>query len=124
MLDRATIVGGSTMGDVRSGTVSWVDLSTPDIKGAQHFYAGLLGWELEVQRTPMGEYTVASSGGREVAGMMAQAPDVAGMPATSEGKSSAEPSALVRSGAYARRHGRPEPEDESRSPTQTPDGSR
>ena len=55
MLDRATIFGGSTMGDVRSGTVSWVDLSTPDIEGAQHFYAGLLGWELEVQRTPMGE---------------------------------------------------------------------
>lgn len=69
------------MGDVRSGTVSWVDLSTPDIEGAQSFYAGLLGWELEVQRTPMGEYTVASAGGRDVAGMMAQAPDVAGMPA-------------------------------------------
>lgn len=69
------------MGDVRSGTVSWVDLSTPDIEGAQRFYAGLLGWELGVQRTPMGEYTVASTGGREVAGMMAQAPDAAGMPA-------------------------------------------
>ena len=69
------------MGDVKSGTVSWVDLSTPDLEGAQRFYAELLGWELDVQRTPMGEYTVASSEGREVAGMMAQAPEVAGMPA-------------------------------------------
>ena len=69
------------MGDAKSGTVTWVDLSTPDIEGAQRFYAGLLGWELGVQRTPMGEYTVASSEGREVAGMMVQAPDMAGMPA-------------------------------------------
>lgn len=69
------------MGDVRSGTVSWVDFSTPDIEGSQRFYAELLGWELEVQRTPMGEYTVASAGGREVAGMMTQSPDAAGMPA-------------------------------------------
>jgi len=69
------------MGNVRSGTVSWVDLSTPDIESAQRFYVGLLGWELDVQRTPLGEYTVASSNGREVAGMMAQAPDIAGAPA-------------------------------------------
>ncbi len=69
------------MGNVRSGTISWVDLSTRDIEGAQRFYAKLLGWELEVQRTPMGEYTVASSGGREVAGMMAQAQEMAGAPA-------------------------------------------
>lgn len=69
------------MDEVKSGTVSWVDLSTPDIEDAKRFYAGLLGWELTVQRTPMGEYTVASSGGREVAGMMAQAPEMAGTPA-------------------------------------------
>jgi predicted enzyme related to lactoylglutathione lyase len=68
------------MGNVRSGTVSWVDLSTQDLQGAQRFYADLLGWELAVQQTPMGEYTVASSGGREVAGMMAQAPEMAGTP--------------------------------------------
>ncbi|MDH3683341.1 MAG: VOC family protein [Acidimicrobiia bacterium] len=58
-----------------------MDLSTPDIEGAQRFYAELLGWELDIQRTPMGEYTVASSGGRQVAGMMAQAPEMAGAPA-------------------------------------------
>lgn len=69
------------MSNVRGGTVSWVDLSTPDLEGAQRFYGALLGWELDTQRTQMGEYTVAQSGGREVAGMMAQAPETAGPPA-------------------------------------------
>lgn len=66
---------------VKSGTVSWVDLSTPDIDASQRFYASLLGWQLDVRRTPLGEYVVASSKQREVAGMMAQAPEMAGSPA-------------------------------------------
>lgn len=69
------------MSSVRSGTVGWVDLSTPDIEGARRFYAALLGWELAVQRTPLGSYTVASSADREIAGMMDQAPEMAGTPA-------------------------------------------
>ena len=67
---------------VISGTVSWTDLSTTDIEGAQRFYAELLGWELTTQHTDMGDYTVATVDGREVAGMMAQAPELAGAPAT------------------------------------------
>ena len=69
------------MSNVRSGTVSWFDLSTPNVEDARSFYAELLGWELDVQATTMGEYTVASSNGREIAGMMAQAPEMAGAPA-------------------------------------------
>ena len=69
------------MGNLRSGTVSWVDLSTPDIDGARRFYADLLGWELDVQLTPMGEYTIASVGGREVTGMMAHPTEITGAPA-------------------------------------------
>jgi len=69
------------MSNVRGGTVSWVDPLTPNIDGARQFYGELLGWELDIQRTPMGEYTVAWSRGREVAGMMAQAPEMAGAPA-------------------------------------------
>lgn len=69
------------MGNVRSGTISWVDLSTPNIDGARRFYVELLGWELDVQQSPLGQYTVASSRGRQVAGMMAQAPEMAGAPA-------------------------------------------
>ncbi len=69
------------MGSVPSGTVSWVDLSTPDIEGAKRFYAELLGWELDSRPTPMGEYVVASVEGREAAGMMAQGAEMAGAPA-------------------------------------------
>ncbi len=69
------------MGTLRSGTISWVDLSTPDVDAAQTFYADLFGWDLAVQRTPMGEYTVASAGGREAAGMMAHGPEMEGAPA-------------------------------------------
>jgi len=66
----------------RNGTISWVDLSTPDIEGAKVFYAELLGWELTTQSTDMGDYVVGSVGGRDVAGMMAQPDEVAGQPAT------------------------------------------
>ncbi len=69
------------MGNVRSGTVSWVDLATPDIDDANRFYSQLLGWHLDIQQSSMGDYTVASSMGREVAGMMAQAPEMTGTPA-------------------------------------------
>lgn len=68
------------MAAVTSGTISWVDLSTPDVVGARSFYAELFGWALDVQQTAMGDYIVASSGGREVAGMMAKAPEMAGTP--------------------------------------------
>ena len=67
--------------DTRDGTVSWVDLSTPDIEAARRFYADLFGWTLATQHTDMGDYTVASADGREVAGMMAQGPELAGQPA-------------------------------------------
>lgn len=66
----------------RNATISWVDLSTPDIEGARRFYAELLGWELATESTDMGDYTVASIGDRQVAGMMAQAPEMAGAPAS------------------------------------------
>ena len=63
------------------GTISWVDLSTPDLEGARAFYSGLLGWDLTVQNTSMGEYVVAGVSGRETAGMMAQQEAGSGTPA-------------------------------------------
>lgn len=54
------------------GTPSWVDLGTTDIEAAKEFYAGIFGWELEDSPTPHGgSYTMASRGGRSVAGLMA-----------------------------------------------------
>lgn len=64
-----------------NGTITWVDLSVPDVEAVHPFYADLLGWTLRVQESPMGSYTVCYSGEREVAGMMAQSPEMAGAPA-------------------------------------------
>ena len=55
--------------DYQPGTFSWVDLSTSDLAAAQHFYAELLGWEYDVQQTPMGPYVMALKDGKAVAGM-------------------------------------------------------
>ncbi|MEZ5378546.1 MAG: VOC family protein [Acidimicrobiales bacterium] len=66
----------------RSGTISWVDLSTPDVDDACRFYRDLLGWELALSSTPMGDYWVATVDGRDVAGLMAQSAESIGQPAT------------------------------------------
>jgi predicted enzyme related to lactoylglutathione lyase len=63
------------------GVVNWVDLSTPDVEAAVDFYGPLFGWSIEKTTTPMGEYFVGSAQGREVAGMMAQDPEIVGAPA-------------------------------------------
>lgn len=58
----------------------WVDLTTPDIEGAKRFYSQLLGWELERTPTPMGDYYIGKQHGHEVAGLMAQGPELSGTP--------------------------------------------
>jgi predicted enzyme related to lactoylglutathione lyase len=63
------------------GALNWVDLSTPDIAGAMSFYADLLGWKVSHEATPMGEYHIGNVGDFQVAGMMAQSPEMAGSPA-------------------------------------------
>ena len=49
------------------GTFCWVDLATPDPKGAKAFYSGLFGWDLEdMPAGEAGTYTMASLGGLHV----------------------------------------------------------
>ena len=62
------------------GTVAWVDLSTPDPDAAAGFYAGLLGWQIDAEDTPMGRYVIGLVDGEPAAGMMAPAPEAAGVP--------------------------------------------
>lgn len=64
------------------GTPSWADLSTPRVDEASDFYTRLLGWEVEVTDTPMGEYRIARVGTRQVGGLMAPPPHEADMPPT------------------------------------------
>lgn len=53
-----------------SGTVTWLDLSTTDIRDAAGFYQELLGWEFVAERTRAGLHVVGEVDHRAVAGMM------------------------------------------------------
>ncbi|MEO6881698.1 MAG: VOC family protein [Mycobacteriaceae bacterium] len=52
------------------GSVSWSDLSTPDLAGAMSFYRELLGWEFTEPDPEMGGYANATRDGALVAGIM------------------------------------------------------
>ena len=64
------------------GTFIWNELVTEDLVECGRFYSDLFGWEQnEVDAGPLGTYTVFSSGGKDVAGMMKPtAADYAGSP--------------------------------------------
>jgi predicted enzyme related to lactoylglutathione lyase len=62
------------------GSACWVDLSSPDPAASGRFYRELLGWQLVVEPTPMGEYTICMAGGEPAAGMMAPPAAAAGLP--------------------------------------------
>jgi len=58
----------------RDGHVVWVDLSTPDLAGAIHFYERLFGWHYTEQDTEIGLYVTARVAAGPVGGMMLQPP--------------------------------------------------
>jgi predicted enzyme related to lactoylglutathione lyase len=57
------------------GTPCWVDLFTSDPARSQAFYAAVLGWEFADQGEELGGYTLATSGGERVAGLMRNSGD-------------------------------------------------
>ena len=59
----------------RDGHVVWVDLSTPDLAGAIHFYERLFGWHYMERDTEMGVYVTARVAAGPVGGMMPVAPE-------------------------------------------------
>ncbi|MFE4371446.1 VOC family protein [Streptomyces sp. NPDC056835] len=55
------------------GTPCWVDVSLPDLEAGKRFYGELFGWTFGRARgMDDGHYTVAFSGGRRVAGLIAK----------------------------------------------------
>lgn len=72
-----------TVDSYPQGTPCYVELITPDQSGAASFYGPLLGWTLA--EVSLGEdgayYLTASVEGDQVAGLMAQMPELAGHPA-------------------------------------------
>jgi hypothetical protein len=61
------------------GALTWNELVSPDVATAADFYREVFGWETEtMDMGPMGEYTVFTLDGEQVAGGMA--PPMEGMP--------------------------------------------
>lgn len=62
------------------GALVWNELISTNADVARSFYARLFGWKAEIQQMPNMAYTVFSSGSTQVAGLMAQPPDMEGAP--------------------------------------------
>jgi predicted enzyme related to lactoylglutathione lyase len=56
-----------------TGKVIWVDLVTPHLAAAEHFYAGLFGWTFREIHTQSTDYALALLDGRPVGGLVAHA---------------------------------------------------
>jgi predicted enzyme related to lactoylglutathione lyase len=61
------------------GLITWTDISLPDPPAGSSFYRELFGWDAEDQFAPDGSYiyTMFSKGGKSVAGLGPQPPDMA-----------------------------------------------
>jgi predicted enzyme related to lactoylglutathione lyase len=55
------------------GKVIWVDLVTPNLSAAEHFYAGLFGWTFREIHAHSTDYAVALLDGRPVCGLIEHA---------------------------------------------------
>ena len=56
------------------GSPCWVDLMTPDLERAKHFYGELFGWRFEDSGEEFGHYNLALKDGKVVAGIGPQQP--------------------------------------------------
>ena len=62
------------------GAFSWNELMTSDVEGAKKFYSALLGWDMHDMETCDMGYTMATSNGKDAAGIMGIPDDFANMP--------------------------------------------
>lgn len=62
------------------GTLCWADLSTPDVKGASHFYSGLFGWQLITDPKDPSGYLHIKNGEHHIGGIPPAAQHQPGVP--------------------------------------------
>ena len=62
------------------GAFSWNELMTSDAAAAKKFYGALLGWQFKDMDMGKMVYTVVSTGGTDVGGMMGTPAEAKGMP--------------------------------------------
>ena len=72
----------SEMDTKQVGAFSWNELMTTDVKGAKAFYGQLFGWGMQDMNSAGMDYTMATLGDKEIAGMMAIPDKAKGMPPT------------------------------------------
>jgi uncharacterized protein len=63
-------IGDTGSTEHHPGKVVWVDLVTPDLAGAEHFYSSMFGWTFQQIRT---DYAVALLAGRPLGGILQRA---------------------------------------------------
>ena len=66
----------------QAGAFSWNELMTTDVKGAKAFYGELFGWVMQDIKPCSMDYTMATMGDKDIAGIMAIPETAAGMPPT------------------------------------------
>ncbi len=62
--------------DAPLGAPCWIDLTTSDVDGAQEFYGRVFGWTFESAGPEYGGYVTAAKDGHQVAGLMANRPEM------------------------------------------------
>lgn len=62
------------------GAFSWNELMTTDVDAAKVFYGDLFGWRMQKFEPGEVDYTMATLGDQEIAGIMAIPEEAAGMP--------------------------------------------
>ncbi len=63
-------IAEGTAGEHHPGKIVWVDLVTPDLLGAEHFYGALFGWTFHNLHPGKTEYAIAMLGGRPIGGLL------------------------------------------------------
>jgi predicted enzyme related to lactoylglutathione lyase len=63
-------IGGTGSTEHHPGKVVWVDLVTPNLAGAEHFYSSMFGWTFQQIRP---DYAVALLAGRPLGGILQRA---------------------------------------------------
>jgi predicted enzyme related to lactoylglutathione lyase len=65
-----------TRDDAPLGAPCWIDLTSSDIERAQDFYGTIFGWTFESHGSEYGGYITAAKDGHQVAGLMANNPEM------------------------------------------------
>lgn len=55
--------------DLKTGTICWNELATPDMKAAQSFYSNAFGWKFSEFKTDEFTYHMISNGANDFGGM-------------------------------------------------------